>query len=105
MADIEELLLQMGDNFIFPIAEGTAKMLGRDHEFRDSAPRQEQLERSEDLSGELQGELEGLSTGRIKTTLKPRKTFGLFKVTSSIVITWNLEFKSSCPKEKHSHSH
>ena len=35
-----------------------------------------------------------------KTTLKPGKTSGLFKVTSSIVITMNLEFNSMCRKKK-----
>ena len=31
-------------------------------------------------------------------TLKPRKTFGLFKLTSSVVMTVNLEFNSWCNK-------
>ena len=31
-------------------------------------------------------------------TLKPRQTFGLFKVTSFIVITRNLEFNFLCGK-------
>ena len=44
-----------------PIAHGTAKLVfGKaDHEFRESALRQEQPVRSEDLSFELQGEPEG----------------------------------------------
>ena len=53
-----------GEHSIFPIADGTAKLLGRDHEFPESTLRLEQPLGSEDLSGELQGEPEGFSTGR-----------------------------------------
>ena len=35
-------------------------------------------------------------------TLKPLPTFGRFTVTSSIVITMNLEFNSMCRRKKHS---
>ena len=45
-----------GDEFIFPVAGGTAKLSGRDIDFRESTLRQEQTVRSEDLSGELEGE-------------------------------------------------
>ena len=44
------------DEFIFPFADGTAKLSGRDYEFRESTPRREQTVMSEDLSGELEGE-------------------------------------------------
>ena len=50
---------QNEEEFMLQIADGTAKLLGRDHEFRESALRREQLGRSEDFSGELQGEPEG----------------------------------------------
>ena len=43
-------------NSLFPIADGTAKLSGRDHEFRESTLRWEPTVRSEDLSGEIQGE-------------------------------------------------
>ena len=55
----EVLTPQKGDKFIFPIADGTPKLLGRDHEFREPTVRQQQPVESEDLSGELQGEPEG----------------------------------------------
>ena len=42
--------------FICPTADGTARMPGRDHEFRGPALRREQPVGSEDLSGELQGQ-------------------------------------------------
>ena len=50
---------QRRDIFIFPVADGTAKLSGRDHEFREATQRQERFVRSEDPSGELQGEPEG----------------------------------------------
>ena len=44
------------DEFIFPVADGTAKLSGRDYEFREPTPRLEQLVRSEDFSRERHGE-------------------------------------------------
>ena len=54
----EVLISQQDDKFILPIAEGTAKLSGRDYEFRESQQRRHQPVRSEDLSGEIQGESE-----------------------------------------------
>ena len=45
-----------GDEFIFPVADGTAKLPGRDYDFREPTLRREQTVRSEDFSRELQGE-------------------------------------------------
>ena len=50
--------------FIFPIADGTSKILGRVHEFRE-----------QDLSGELQGESEGLQPTETKDDAEVRKDF------------------------------
>ena len=56
----EVLISQKGGEFIFPVADGTAKLSGRDLEFREPTPRREELVGSEDLSEEeLQGEPEG----------------------------------------------
>ena len=44
------------DEFVFPFADGTAKLSGRDYEFRVPTLRREQPVRSENLSGEIQGE-------------------------------------------------
>ena len=49
----KELIRQKGEEFIFPVADGTAKLSGRDYEFREPILRRV---RSEDLSGELHGE-------------------------------------------------
>ena len=50
------LISQKDDEFVFPFADGTAKLSGRDYEFRESTPRRETLVRSEDLSREFQCE-------------------------------------------------
>ena len=49
---------QRGDYFTILVADGTAKLSGGDHEFREPTLRREQPVWSEDLSGELQGEPE-----------------------------------------------
>ena len=45
-----------GRLFIFPVADGRAKLSARDCEFREPTPRREPTVRSEDLRRELQGE-------------------------------------------------
>ena len=49
----EVLMSQKGDEVIFPVADGTAKLSGRDYDVREPTLRREQ---TENLSGELQGE-------------------------------------------------
>ena len=50
---------QKGEHFIYiPNADGTEKLSGRDHKFREPTMRREQPVRSEDLREELQGNLE-----------------------------------------------
>ena len=43
----EVLIRRKGDEFIFPFADGTAKLPGRDYEFREPTPRREQAVRRE----------------------------------------------------------
>ena len=50
------MISRKDDEFEFPVADGTAKLSGRDYDFRESTPRREQPVRSEDFSGELKGE-------------------------------------------------
>ena len=59
----------------FPIADGTAKLSGRDHEFREPTLRPEQLAGSEDLSGELKGEPEGPQPTESKDDAEARRDF------------------------------
>ena len=58
----------MHQRFLFEesINADTAKLSRRDHEFREPTQRREPSVRSEDLSGELQGEREGFQTDRNK---------------------------------------
>ena len=66
-----------------------------------------QLRGESSVSSEVeeQANRKGLNRKNQKMTLKPRKTSGRFKVTSSIVITMNLEFNSMFRKKKHSPFH
>ena len=52
----EVLISQNGEELKFPVADDTVKLSERDYECREPTPRREQTVRSEDLSGELQGE-------------------------------------------------
>ena len=51
----KEVLIRQ-EEFIFPIADGTAKFSATDCEFREPTLRREPTVRREDLSGEIQGE-------------------------------------------------
>ena len=52
----EVLISQKDGEFVFPVADGTAKLSGRDFEFRVPTPRREPTVRSEGFSRELHGE-------------------------------------------------
>ena len=56
----EVLITRKGEEFIFPVADGTPKLSGRDWEFREPTPRRKQTVGSADLSGNFQGESEEL---------------------------------------------
>ena len=61
--------------FIFPAADGTAKLSGRDHEFLGSALRQEQSAESENLSSEFQGEPRGFQSTESRDDAEAPKDF------------------------------
>ena len=71
----EVLTPRRREYFIFPIADGSAKLSGRDHEFREPTLRREQPVWSEDLSGELQGETEGPQPTESNDDAEARKDF------------------------------
>ena len=101
----EVFISQKGEEFIFPMADGTEKLFGRGYDFRESTPRWEQTVRSEDFNRELEGEPGKLNRQNRKMTLQPGPISGRFKVTSSIVITMNLEVISMCRRKKHTLFH
>ena len=51
------MISQEEGEFIFPVADGTTILSGRDYDFRESTLRRDQTVRSQDFSVELQGEL------------------------------------------------
>ena len=69
----EVLTPQSCEIFIFPVADGTAKLSGRDHKFREPTVRRGQLVRSADLRGDLQGEPEGFQPTETKDDAEARK--------------------------------
>ena len=71
----EILIPQLGEEFMFTVADGTAKLLGRAFEFREPTLNQEQPVRSEDLSGELQGEPELPQTTETNDDAEARRDF------------------------------
>ena len=101
----EVLTPQRREKFVFPAADGTAKLSVRDHEFREPTQRREQPVGSEALSGELQGEQEGPQPTETKDDAEAQRDFWSIEGDSSIVSTLNLEFKSVlCAKRKNPYS-
>ena len=66
---------QKENEFIFPVPDGTTKLSGRDHEFREPTLWREQPVGSEDLSGELQGEPEGPQQTESKNDAEAQRDF------------------------------
>ena len=55
----KEVLKTLKDGeFVFPVADGSAKLSGRDYEFQDPALGRESTVRRENLSGESHGDRE-----------------------------------------------
>ena len=90
----EVLTPQRSEYFIFQVADGTAKLSGRDNKFREPTHRREQRVG-------VKIPVENFKANQ-KTTLKPGKTSGQSKVCSFIVITLNFEFNCTCWKKNHS---
>ena len=71
----ELFITQTEVEFIFPVAHGTAKLSGRDYEFREPTLRRTQTVGSEDLSGEIQGESEEPQPTEPKDDVEVRRDF------------------------------
>ena len=54
----ECLITQRDEEFVFPVADGSAKLSGRNHEFQEHTLRREFTSRRENLSGESHGDRE-----------------------------------------------
>ena len=97
----EVLISQKDGEFVFPVADGTAKLSGRDFESRVPTPRREPTVRSEGFSRELHGESGECQPTESKDDAEARADFWSIQV----VITMNLEFNSTCRRKKHSRFH
>ena len=95
----KEALITQENEFMFPVADGTAKLSGRDYEFREPTPRREQTERSEVFSEKFKANWESRNLQKQQMTLKPVQTSRRSKMTWCTVITMNLEF-NYVPKEE-----
>ena len=74
--DAKEVLTPQKGNVLYSKkTDGTAKLSGRDHEFREPTLRVEQPLGSEDLSGELQGEPEGIQPTETKNDAEATRDF------------------------------
>ena len=83
----EVLTPQNGENFIFPIADGTVKLAGREQAFRESTSFQDRPLRGDEHNGVLQGESDGSQPSDQQTDDTEAQTIsGAF-----IVITFNQE--------------
>ena len=71
---------KQGENFTFPIADGTATLLGRDHEIQESTLRQSQLAGSEDVREQLQTNSDGSQTAESKDDAETRNDFWSIQV-------------------------
>ena len=85
----EVLTPQRGEDFIFPTADGTAKLSGRDYEFREPILRWERTVRSEDHSGELQGELEDTQPTETKDDAEARAD--LWSIQGDSICRYHIE--------------
>ena len=101
----EVLITHKDGEFVFPVADGSASLSGRDHEFQEPTLRREPTVRRKNLSGESQGDRESFNLKKQKMTQKLGKTFGLFKEISFIVIILNREFNCMCREKNHSLFH
>ena len=88
---IEVLITQQDDEFIFPVADETVRLSLRDYVFREPTPSREPTVRSEDFRRELRFESGESQSAEPTDDAEAVPTSGRSKVTSSIVISMNLE--------------
>ena len=71
----EVLITQRKEEFVFLVADGTAKLSGSDYEFQESTPRREQAGSRENLKGDSQGEPEESQRAESRDDAEARKDF------------------------------
>ena len=74
----EVLITQKDGELIFPVADGSAKLSGRDYEFQEPTLRRESTVRRENLSGECHGDREEFQPEEAKDDEGISKDFWAF---------------------------
>ena len=72
---IEVLITQRDQEFVFPVADGSATLSGRDDEFQEPTLRREHTVRKENLSGESQGDREEFHPEETKDEAETQEDF------------------------------
>ena len=97
-----------GENFIFPVADGTVKLYGGDQLLRTSTLIRDRPERGEERE-DLLGESDGSSSTPFQDSSpddgEAKKIFGPFQGTTFTVITLNRESNCTCREKSHSQFH
>ena len=100
----EVLVLQKGRRiFTFPVADGAAKLSGRDYELREPTPRREQTVRSEDLSGGLPGERRELQPTESTDDAEARASF--WSIQGDFIYRHHKELRVQLCAEGRNNSH
>ena len=88
----EVLITQKDGEFIFPVADGSTNLLGRDYEFQEPTLRRESTVKRENLTAIGKS----FDLKNKKMTQKIGNNFGLFKDTSFLVYSRIRHLLSSC---------
>ena len=93
-----------GDNFKFPVADGTVKISGGDLRLKPSKLIRERPDQGEEKQI-LQGKSDGFSSPtpiQDDSTLDDAEAkYGLLREISFVAITWNPESNCTCRKKNH----
>ena len=91
--------------FIFPVADGSAKLSGREYEFQEPALRREPTVRRENLSGESEGDREEFQPEETKDDLEIHKDF--WSIQGDFIYRHHIfrEFNYTCREKNHFQFH
>ena len=88
----EVLIIQRDGEFIFPVADGPAKLSGRNYEFQEPTLRRESTVRRDNLSGEFHVDRKSFTLKKQKMTKESIRIFGL---TQNFIHRHHIEPRSS----------
>ena len=71
----EVLITHKDGEFVFPVADGSAKLAQRDYEFQEPTQRRDFTVKRENLSGESQGDREEFQSEETKDDAEAREDF------------------------------